>query len=568
MTDFGDSVTILVYTFPRPGGEAAAFSGIAAAVDRTWSKVGRLKTVVVASHRFDALDGFAAQNPNVEVQIEPTLVPGDIRTMSMDCIKRLHTRFSTPYVLIVQDDGYPLKSNLGDFVGKADFWGAPIISDGWKRKFFYALGFGSFNGGFSLRSHRLCEYASRMWFSFFSKFMKETSRFLGEDFYYTTLLKLLPATWWKFRFPTEDEAWRFAVDRLGGKVTPPKGVDPFGRHGRMPEMTTSRMSRHILLVRLDSIGDWILFRNTLRALRNSRRYAGTHWTMVGNPVWRGFAETFDRDLADEWIWVENRGDLSRKSYENLLPRAVWHRRVARAQSRLRERLLAGRFDEVLSLQPIRDPLLDELVSGLAPSVVGVRAEGIDSSMYTRLLDPGPEPFVFLRNRSLVSDLTGEPCEIPLSFDIPDPPPRTNRVLLFTGASHWTRRWPQRRWRQLARLLPPGLEAVEAPRHLPFSEFVRLVASCKAVVSNDTMALHLAAALGVPTVGIANGISGRGGFWPYPASLGKRVAVVGTELRHAPPRFLPSLVASQLAQARNLAEVKPEDAMSALQALLP
>ncbi len=162
MTDFGDSVTILVYTFPRPGGEAAAFSGIAAAVDRTWSKVGRLKTVVVASHRFDALDGFAAQNPNVEVQVEPTLVPGDIRTMSMDCIKRLHKRFSTPYVLIVQDDGYPLKSNLGDFVGKADFWGAPIICDGWKRKILYALGFGSFNGGFSHRSRGLCEYASRL----------------------------------------------------------------------------------------------------------------------------------------------------------------------------------------------------------------------------------------------------------------------------------------------------------------------------------------------------------------------------------------------------------------------
>ena len=325
--------------------------------------------------------------------------------------------------------------------------------------------------------------------------------------------------------------------------------------------------KRVLVVRLDAIGDWILFRNALRALRRSHRYADAHFTVFGNPTWRGLAETFDRDLADEWLWAERRGDLFRKSYENLLPRAVWHRRVARAQSRLRERLLAGRFDEVLSLQPIRDPLLDELVAGLAPSVVGVRDDGVDSSMYTRLLDPGPEPFVFLRNRSLVADLAGEPCDVPFSLDVPNPPPKENRVLFFTGASHWTRRWPRRRWRRLARLLPLGLEAVEAPRNRPFSEFVRFVASCKAVVSNDTMALHLAAALGIPAVGIANGISGRGGFWPYPASLGKRVEVLGTELRHAPSRLLPSLVASQLAQARNLADVKPEDVASALQPLL-
>lgn len=323
----------------------------------------------------------------------------------------------------------------------------------------------------------------------------------------------------------------------------------------------------ILLVRLDAIGDWILFRNALRALRKSRRYAGTHWTILGNPAWRGLADAFDKDLADEWIWVERRGNLFRKGYENILPRAVWHRRVARTQGRLRERLLANRFDEVLSLQCNRDPLLDELVAGLAPSVVGVRAEDLDSSMYTRLLDPGPEPFVFLRNRSLVSTLTGEPCDVPLTLDLPDPPARENRVLFFTGASHWTRRWPRRRWRELTRLLPPGLEAVEAPQNRSLPEFARLVASCKAVVTNDTMALHLAAALDVPVVGIVNGVSGRDGFWPYPDSLGKRVAIADAEPRHAPSRLLPRLVASQLAQARNLADVTAIIASEALRAML-
>lgn len=323
------------------------------------------------------------------------------------------------------------------------------------------------------------------------------------------------------------------------------------------------MPRRILIVRLDAIGDWILFRNALRALRESRRYAGTHWTILGNPAWRGLAEAFDSDLADEWIWAERRGNLFRKGCENLLPRCVWHRRVARAQGRLRARLLASRFDEVLSLQSHRDPLLDELVAGLAPEVVGVRADGLGSSMYTRLLDPGPEPFVFLRNRALVSDLTGEPCDVPLSLNLPDPPSRDNRVLFFTGASHWTRRWPRCRWRKLARLLSPGLEAVEAPQDRSLPEFANLVASCMAVVTNDTMALHLAASLGVPVVGIVNGVSGRDSFWPYPDALGKRVAIVGGEPRHAPPRLLPRLISSQLAQYNNLAAMRPEAVWSVI-----
>lgn len=227
-----EQVTILIYTFPSPGCEDGAFAKIVASIERTWKFVGRLKTVIVASRHFPAVDGFAAQHPDVELQIEPTIVPGQIKTMSLDCIKRLYTRFSTPYVLIIQDDGFPIRRGLEEFVGKCDFYGAPIISDGWKRKLAYAIGMGSFNGGFSLRSLALCEQAAEKWYSFFSKFMSEDNRHLGEDFYYTTLLKFLPSTWWRFRFPSEAEAFSFSVDLLGGRVTPPDGISPFGVHGR------------------------------------------------------------------------------------------------------------------------------------------------------------------------------------------------------------------------------------------------------------------------------------------------------------------------------------------------
>lgn len=227
-----DDVTILAYTFPQRGKEDDAFSKIILSLQRTWALLGKLKTVVVASHEFPLLIDFAKREA-VEVQVEPTLVPGNIKTMSMDCIKRLYRRFSTPWVLIVQDDGFPIRDNLDEFVGRADFWGAPIISDGLKRKVAYALGLGSFNGGFSLRSRKLCEHASKKWFSFFKYVFREDSQFLGEDFYYTTLLKMFPSTWLRFKFPSEKTSFAFSFDALGGKVSLPLGtIAPFGVHGR------------------------------------------------------------------------------------------------------------------------------------------------------------------------------------------------------------------------------------------------------------------------------------------------------------------------------------------------
>ena len=156
-----DKVTILIYTFPQRGDEEEAFNKIAASIEKTWENVGRLKTAIVASHHFPAVDDFASRHANVELQIEPALVPGDIKTMSMDCIKNLHKRFSTQYVLVIQDDGFPIRAGLEEFVGKWDFIGAPMFSDGWKRKLAFAIGLGSYIGGFSLRSKRMCECASR-----------------------------------------------------------------------------------------------------------------------------------------------------------------------------------------------------------------------------------------------------------------------------------------------------------------------------------------------------------------------------------------------------------------------
>ena len=313
--------------------------------------------------------------------------------------------------------------------------------------------------------------------------------------------------------------------------------------------------KRVLIVRLDAIGDYVLWRNCLRFIRLCKKYRDAHITVLGNPAWRSLAETFDFGCADNWIWVDNRNDLFRKGYENLLPYGIWHRRVLAKQANLKAKLSALKFDEVISPAAFPDALLDELVMCIAPVTISVaNGNSVRAAKFTQLVEAGGEPFVFFRNKAIATSLADEPCDVKLELKISEVPRKTKRIMFFTGASHWTRRWPRHHWRELASRLPAGYEAFEAPQGGTLSDFARLVASCAAVVSNDTMALHVAAALDVPAVGIANGVSGRGSFWPYPAALGKRVAVcVPAKMPQVPIPLLGTRLAQYLALSSVSAE---------------
>ena len=90
----------------------------------------------------------------------------------------------------------------------------------------------------------------------------------------------------------------------------------------LPHRTAGGAARRILLVKLDAIGDYLLFRETLRFLRNSPAYREAHITFLGNPVWRDLALAYDADCADEWLWLAQAQALLRLPHENLLPESA------------------------------------------------------------------------------------------------------------------------------------------------------------------------------------------------------------------------------------------------------
>jgi ADP-heptose:LPS heptosyltransferase len=61
--------------------------------------------------------------------------------------------------------------------------------------------------------------------------------------------------------------------------------------------------RALLIVRLDAIGDYILFRNYLKVLRESTLFQYHHITLCGNEQWKDLAETLDGSYVDTFVWI-------------------------------------------------------------------------------------------------------------------------------------------------------------------------------------------------------------------------------------------------------------------------
>lgn len=194
--DYGfgrDDVTVLAYFFiPNMNAdrEREMFKDIECAIRETWLRCGMMKTVVVVNRRIVCVERFAEVfSSHVRIEVEMSLVPGRIYTMSVDCNSRLHERFDTPYLLIVQNDGFPLRTGLDEFVGGYDFIGAPYVRDKWwLRLICRVMGCWVSNGGFSLRSHDICERAAFYWKKKYFAFPDCDD--VSEDYFYTKTLPL------------------------------------------------------------------------------------------------------------------------------------------------------------------------------------------------------------------------------------------------------------------------------------------------------------------------------------------------------------------------------------------
>ncbi len=220
------NVTVLAYFFWSDDRIHSEFPRVEAAFLQTFNVCGLLPGVLVVNRRTTEIDAFCRKYA-IEVQVEKSLDGGDLPKMSLDCIERLYTRFKTDYVLIIQNDGMPLRQGLEAFVGKFDYVGAPWPGHTTYYDLFPYPRFGVGNGGFSLRSRNICKTVSHL-YARYARHLPYNWLFTEDVFYCKTLRLLAPRAYRDLKFPTIEEAAKFSIEcEIPSLPNPPI---PFGFH--------------------------------------------------------------------------------------------------------------------------------------------------------------------------------------------------------------------------------------------------------------------------------------------------------------------------------------------------
>ena len=311
------------------------------------------------------------------------------------------------------------------------------------------------------------------------------------------------------------------------------------------------VQRTLLVVRLDDIGDYLLFRNQLGSYKHAPRWREHRITLLGNSSWKELFIAYDRDTVDDVIWVNKREYLESAAHRN----GVWQ--VLRSRG----------FDTVIAPSRTRPLLLDDLcMLAAAPRrCIGSRNtyvhpswNQVSDALYQELYE-APDAMIheFRFNGEFSAWATGIRSEAQRpSLPVPARPLAVRRgdpaggraeahggladgrgaaagspyLVCFIGANTRSRRWPAKRWiefiaryrrRHAGRVVLAGNGAAEQAlaqvirRHtdadslvgaVSLQELLEHVAGARAVVTNDTMAAHLGVSVNRPTLIVANGVN--------------------------------------------------------------
>jgi ADP-heptose:LPS heptosyltransferase len=298
-----------------------------------------------------------------------------------------------------------------------------------------------------------------------------------------------------------------------------------------------RRDKTLLLIRLDDIGDYLVFRNQLEVYKASARWKSHRITLLGNESWRGLFTALDQATVDDTIWVNKNRYLEDAPYRM----TIW------------KQLRAGGFESVVAPSCVRPLLLDDfcmLAAAPLHSFGSVNTNihecwnRLSDGLYTSLFKPsrslihefdfntefstwvsgnrypGNRPSIELPPAALGQDAGGEAALGQGAYTI-----------CFVGASIRSKRWPTKRWLEFIALhrrhfsgrivLAAGSSRAELQMvhkiqqrtgaesvagKLDLRELLYWIAGAQAVVTNDTMAGHMGVSLNRPTVIIANGLN--------------------------------------------------------------
>jgi ADP-heptose:LPS heptosyltransferase len=295
----------------------------------------------------------------------------------------------------------------------------------------------------------------------------------------------------------------------------------------------------LAIVKLDGIGDYILFRNLLTDIKQSDQYRDYNLILIGSPAWKDLAEHFDHDTIKQFVWVD------RPKFQSHLLYAI---KVAVKILRLRPEItLHASYTRDTVSAVVSKLTRSEVLIGNAGGTPNMRPyqRSITDKYYTKLINTGETTqFEFNRNKIFLYCALGiTSASLKPFFDkklIPNNFQFNQRfAVLFPGAGHKNRRWQIEKFAEIAdyifktyrlEIFVSGskddnkyyIEIARQTKQATVRDmtghslpaFIEILSKSTILVTNDTSAAHMGAATECRIISLLNGRH-FGRFSPYP-----------------------------------------------------
>lgn len=308
---------------------------------------------------------------------------------------------------------------------------------------------------------------------------------------------------------------------------------------------TTLNPQNLLLIRLDSIGDYILFRNFIEVVYKSEKYKNYKITLCGNVIWKDIAESFDKEYVSEFIW------LDREKY-------FWNPVYV---FKFLKKIYSRGFEVVINSTFSRENLYGDAIVNISNAPVKIGSEGLtDSSsawkrnmvtnkFYTKLIPFNSQiQFEFYNNLDFFEDVLQSKLSLPKPYMDCTKVAQTistnkEYIVIFPGAQENIRRWSALNYKAVVKYLLSNYnyqiaiagsksdsifakeilidlnpnDCIDITGNTSLSQLSKIISSSKLLVSNDTSAVHISASVGTPFICISNAQKYLR-FVPYPKKM--------------------------------------------------
>ena len=305
--------------------------------------------------------------------------------------------------------------------------------------------------------------------------------------------------------------------------------------------------KSLLIVKLDEIGDYILFRNFLKDIKNLQKFSDYKITLCGNDIWRSITEKLDIKYLDDFIWIDKKRFLNNYFYRR----------------KIIKKIKLQKFDKVINASYSRKYYLDDSVVKWAVSnnKIGFETDlsncfiwqkSISDKYYDTLINTSKVRFEFLKNKLFYSKILEEKVSVEKpDIDVNDISTKfemaEDYIVFYMGGRKKYKRWTILNFVEVARFIELNynckiiLIGSESDKRFSSAflskhqssividltgktfllDVIKIATNAKVVLSNDSGIAHISAAVGTPTIVLLSGTH-FGRFFPYPSEIGLKV----------------------------------------------